>query len=50
MKRLSDYKNEEALDLLVEILEPATEMMSDKGVISKLYSKDQRMEGVKQMI
>ena len=50
MKRLSDYKNEEALDLLVEILEPATEMMSDKDVISKLYNKDQRMEGVKQMI
>jgi hypothetical protein len=50
MKLLSDYKNEEALDLLVEILEPATEMMSDKDVISKLYSKDQRMEGVKLMI
>lgn len=50
MKRLSDYRNGEALDLLVEILEPATEMMSDKDVISKLYSKDQRMEGVKLMI
>ena len=50
MKLLSDYKNEEALDLLVEILEPATEMMSDKDVISKLYNKEQRMEGVKLMI
>ena len=52
MKRLSEYKNEEALDLLVEIMEPAAELMSDKDTINLLYSKaaGDRMKGVKQMI
>ena len=52
MKRLSDYRNEEALDLLVEIMEPAAELMSDKDTINLLYSKaaGDRMKGVKQMI
>lgn len=50
MKKLSEYRNGEAIDLLVDILEPATEMMTDKEVIEKLYSSDQRMEGVKLML
>lgn len=50
MKLLSDYKNEEALDLLVEILEPCTELLSDEQTIKLLYSKGRRMEGVKLMI
>lgn len=50
MKLLSDYRNEEALDLLVEILEPASEMMADQKVIEMLYEKGKRMEGVKLMI
>lgn len=52
MKRLSDYKNEEALDLLVEIIEPAAELMGDKEVIDLLYSKKpgDRMSGIKRMI
>lgn len=52
MKRLSDYKNEAALDLLVEILEPASELMSDSDAVGLLYSKKpgDRMKGVTQMI
>ena len=50
MKLLSDYKNEEALDLLVEILEPCSELLSDEKTIKLLYSKGKRMEGVKLMI
>lgn len=52
MKRLSDYKNEEALDLLVDIMEPAAELMSDSDTVQLLYSKvaGDRMKGVKQMI
>jgi len=30
--RLSDFENEEALDLLADILDPATEIMADKNV------------------
>lgn len=52
MKRLSEYKNEAALDLLVEIMEPASELMSDKDAVALLYSKKpgDRMKGVTQMI
>lgn len=52
MKRLSDYQNEEALDLLVDIIEPAAELMSDQSTVNLLYSKKagDRMKGVKQMI
>lgn len=52
MKRLSEYKNEEALDLLVEIMEPASELMSDSEAVALLYSKKpgDRMKGVTQMI
>lgn len=52
MKRLSDYKNEAALDLLVEIMEPAAELMSDSDAVGLLYSKKpgDRMKGVTQMI
>ena len=52
MKRLSEYKNEAALDLLVEIMEPASELMSDSEAVALLYSKKpgDRMKGVTQMI
>lgn len=52
MKRLSDYKNEEALDLLVDIIEPASELMSDSDSVALLYSKKpgDRVKGVTQMI
>lgn len=32
MKKLSEYKDEKALDLLAEIMEPAVEIMSDKAI------------------
>lgn len=33
MKRLSDIKGEQALDVLADILEPATEFMTDNEVV-----------------
>ena len=50
MKKLSDYRNGEALDLLVEILEPCSEVLADKEIIDMLTGKGRRMEGVKLMI
>lgn len=50
MKRLSEYKNEEAIDLLVEILDPCAEMMSDEEAMDLLNDKDTRMDGVKLII
>ena len=50
MKKLSEYKGEEALDLLVEILEPSAEMMADQRVMNMLMSNGRRMEGIKLLI
>ena len=50
MKKIEDYKNEAALDLLVEIMEPAVELMSDKEAVAKLYTEKERMQGVKDLI
>ena len=36
MKKLSEYKNEEALDLLADILEPITYVFADKNFVQKL--------------
>lgn len=38
MKRLSDFKDEEALDVLCEIIEPACEIMADERV-QKAFEK-----------
>lgn len=35
MRKLSEYKNEEALDVLADIIDPVVEILADKG-ISKL--------------
>ena len=35
MKKLSEYKDEEALDLLANIMEPVTEIIIDKEVVKK---------------
>ena len=35
MKKLSEYKNEEALDVLADLIDPVVEILADKG-ISKL--------------
>ncbi len=32
MKKISEYKNEDALDLLADLIEPATEIFSDKEI------------------
>lgn len=46
MMKLSDYKGEEALDLIVEILEPITKIMSDKE-IAEAYQKVSKLEAIK---
>lgn len=38
MKRLSEYKDEEALDLLADILSPTVEIMQDESV-QKFFNK-----------
>ena len=38
MKKISEYKDEEALDLLAEILEPVTAIMSDKLIKQEMKS------------
>ena len=38
MKRLSEYKDEEALDLLADILNPTVEIMQDEAV-QKFFNK-----------
>ena len=36
--KLSEYKNEEALDLLADVIEPVTTMLSDPAVVSIFQS------------
>ena len=43
---LSDYKGEEALDIIVELLEPITKIMSDKE-IAEAYQKVSKLEAIK---
>ena len=45
--RLSDYKDEEALDLLVELIEPAAEIFSDKEIAELVRSNGAPMSAVK---
>ena len=46
--KLSDYKGEEALDIIVELLEPITKIMSDKE-IAEAYQKVNKLEAIKRM-
>lgn len=39
MRKLSEYKNEEALDVLADIIDPVIEILADKGI-----AKLQRMK------
>lgn len=50
MRKLSEFKNEEALDLLADILEPMSVIMTDDEVVDKLMSDGQRMEGAIMLI
>lgn len=38
--KLSEYKNEEALDILADILEPSIEIFTDKALIKLIQGKD----------
>ena len=44
--KISDFKNEEALDLLVDIIDPVSKMMTDQAFIAKLKGAN-KMEAVK---
>lgn len=50
MRKISDFKNEEALDLLVRIIDPAVALMQDQEAVAKLYKKGTQLEGVKDLI
>ena len=45
--KLSDYKDEEALDLLVELIEPAAEIFSDKEIAELIRNNGKPMSAVK---
>ncbi len=45
MKKLLEYENEEALDLLADIIEPAADIFSDKA-IAAAWSKNKRTKAV----
>lgn len=45
MKALSEYKDEEALDLLADILEPVIDIFGDKEV-SKEYKEGRKLKAV----
>ena len=48
MKPISEYHNEDALELLANILEPASEIMADKEVTDPLlYGKGEKIHGIK---
>lgn len=39
MKKLSEYKDEESLDLLADLLEPCTDLFSDKALVAVIRSE-----------
>lgn len=39
MKKLSEYHDEEALDLLADIIDPVTEILADKEVVNTFLKK-----------
>ena len=45
--KLSDYKDEAALDLLAELIEPASEILSDKRIAIILKNNEAPMKAVK---
>ena len=46
MKNLSEYKGEEALDLIVDLLEPIAKIMSDQE-IADAYQHASKLEAIK---
>lgn len=49
MKKLSEYKNEEALDLLADLLEPVSLIFGDAEVVNSLKNKS-RLMAIKDII
>lgn len=47
--KLSDYRGEDALDILADLLEPAAEIFGDKEV-SRLYREGPRVKAVKYLL
>ena len=45
--KISDYKDEEALDLLVELIDPAAEIFSDKQIAYLLRNNEPAIKVVK---
>lgn len=49
--KISEYKNEEALELLADLIEPASEIFSDKKIVKMIQDgKANKMELVKRII
>lgn len=48
--KLSEYENEEALDLLAELIEPATAICTDKKVVELFKQKDRKLASVVKVI
>lgn len=44
--KLSDFEGEQAIDVLADILEPASEIMSDKEMVN-LFKSGERLKAVK---
>lgn len=47
MKKLSDYKGEEALDVLADIIEPMAIILADKDVKAMVMNKDEKTPIIK---
>lgn len=45
MKKLSEYKDEEALELLADILDPITDILADQEVV-KAFTKKSKLQGI----
>lgn len=48
--KLSEYKGEKALDILAELIEPASEIMTDKEIVEAVSAGLPRIKIVKPMI
>lgn len=49
MKKISDIKGEQALDVLADMLEPAAEIMTDRNVV-ELARSEQKLSAIKAAI
>lgn len=45
MKKLSEYRDEDALDLLADIIDPVTEILADKEVVNTFLKKT-KLQGI----